>query len=85
MLKTAIITARNAPAHERVVFTLRSMGIEVDEVFFMGGVEKARLLNILKPHIFFDDQTIHLEHIKDVAGVHIPFGVANAGNTVSGI
>ena len=68
MLKTAIITARNAPAHERVVFTLRSMGIEVDEVFFMGGVEKARLLNILKPHIFFDDQTIHLEHIKDVAG-----------------
>lgn len=44
MLKTAIITARNAPAHERVVFTLRSMGIEVDEVFFMGGVEKARFL-----------------------------------------
>lgn len=55
LLRTAIVTARNAPAHERVVFTLISMGIEVDEVFFMGGVEKARLLNILKPHIFFDD------------------------------
>ena len=78
LLRTAIVTARNAPAHERVVFTLISMGIEVDEVFFMGGVEKARLLNILKPHIFFDDQTSHLENIKDVAGVHIPFGIANA-------
>ena len=76
LLRTAIVTARNAPAHERVVFTLLSL--EVDEVFFMGGVEKARLLNILKPHIFFDDQTSHLENIKDVAGVHIPFGVANA-------
>ena len=85
MLKTAIITARNAPAHERVVFTLRSMGIEVDEVFFMGGVEKARLLNILKPHIFFDDQMIQLAHSKDDEGVPLPFGVANAGNAVSGI
>lgn len=44
----------------------------------MGGVEKVRLLNILKPHIFFDDQTSHLENIKDVAGVHIPFGIANS-------
>lgn len=78
LLKTAIVTARNAPAHERVVFTLISMGIEVDEVFFMGGIEKARLLNILKPHIFFDDQKSHLENIEDIAGVHIPFGVANS-------
>ncbi|KGN71831.1 5'-nucleotidase [Porphyromonas sp. COT-108 OH1349] len=78
LLRTAIVTARNAPAHERVVFTLLSLGVEVDEVFFMGGVEKARLLNILKPHIFFDDQTTHLENIKDIAGVHIPFGIANA-------
>ena len=78
LLRTAIVTARNAPAHERVVFTLISMGIEVDEVFFMGGIEKARLLNILKPHIFFDDQKSHLENIEDIAGVHIPFGVANS-------
>lgn len=70
MLKTAIVTARNAPAHERVVFTLISMGIEVDGVFFMGGIEKARLL--------FDDQTSHLENIKDIAGVHVPFGIANS-------
>lgn len=78
LLKTAIVTARNAPTHERVVSTLLSLGVEVDEVFFMGGVEKARLLNILKPHIFFDDQASHLENIKDIAGVHIPFGVANS-------
>ena len=78
LLKTAIVTARNAPAHERVVFTLQSLEIEVDEVFFMGGVEKARLLNILKPHIFFDDQESHIKNINNVAGVLIPFGVANA-------
>ena len=78
LLKTAIVTARNAPAHERVVFTLQSLEIEVDEVFFMGGVEKARLLNILKPHIFFDDQESHIKNINNIAGVLIPFGVANA-------
>ena len=78
LLKTAIVTARNAPAHERVVFTLQSLEIEVDEVFFMGGVEKARLLNILKPHIFFDDQESHIKNINNIAGVLIPFGIANA-------
>ena len=78
LLKTAIVTARNAPAHERVAFTLQSLEIEVDEVFFMGGVEKARLLNILKPHIFFDDQESHIKNINNIAGVLIPFGVANA-------
>ena len=78
LLKTEIVTARNAPAHERVVFTLQSLEIEVDEVFFMGGVEKARLLNILKPHIFFDDQESHIKNINNIAGVLIPFGVANA-------
>ena len=78
LLKTAIVTARNAPAHERVVFTLQSLEIEVDEIFFMGGVEKARLLNILKPHIFFDDQESHIKNINNIAGVLIPFGVANA-------
>lgn len=57
MLKTAIITARNAPAHERVVTTLRDQDVEVDDVFFLGGIEKARVLKILRPHIFFDDQT----------------------------
>lgn len=77
ILKTAIITARNAPAHERVVTTLKDWGIDVDEVFFLGGIEKARILDVLKPHIFFDDQMTHLEHLIDVPAVHIPFGVAN--------
>ena len=77
-LRTAIITARNAPAHKRVVATLRSWGIEVDEVFFLGGIAKNRVLEEFKPHIFFDDQ---LKHIEGVAGAtpsaHVPFGIAN--------
>lgn len=77
MLKTSIITARNAPAHERVVTTLKDWNIDVDQVFFLGGIEKARILNILKPHIFFDDQMTHLEHLDHIPAVHIPFGVAN--------
>jgi len=78
MLRTAIVTARNAPAHKRVVATLRRWGIEVDEVFFLGGIAKERVLEELRPHIFFDDQ---LQHIQGVAGAtpsaHVPFGVAN--------
>lgn len=77
ILKTAIITARNAPAHERVVASLKSWGVEVDDAFFLGGIEKARILKIMKPHIFFDDQMAHLEHIDNIPGVHIPFGIAN--------
>lgn len=77
ILSTAIITARSAPAHERVVTTLKSLNIEVDEVFFLGGIGKARILNILKPHIFFDDQMIHLTDLENVPAVHIPFGIAN--------
>ncbi len=77
ILNTAIITARNAPAHERVVTTLKSLEVEVDDVFFLGGIDKARILNILKPHIFFDDQTLNLDHINKIPSVHIPFGIAN--------
>ena len=66
ILKTAIITARNAPAHERVVASLKSWGVEVDDAFFLGGIEKARILKIMKPHIFFDDQMAHLEHIDNI-------------------
>lgn len=78
-LRTAIVTARNAPAHKRVVTTLRSWGVEVDEVHFLGGIDKVRVLKEFQPHIFFDDQ---LKHIEGVAGVtpsvHVPVGVANA-------
>ena len=81
ILSTAIITARNAPAHERVVTTLKSLNIEVDDVFFLGGIDKARILNILKPHIFFDDQMIHLDHLENIPAVHIPFGIANKNDS----
>ncbi len=77
MLKISIVTARNAPSHERMINTIKSWGVSVDEAFFLGGIEKKRILEILKPHIYFDDQAIHLEHIDKIPLVHIPFGIAN--------
>lgn len=77
-LRIAIVTARNAPAHERVINTIRSWGIEVNEAFFLGGIEKRRVLEVLQPHIFFDDQTTHLiPTAQTLPSVHIPFGVVN--------
>ena len=75
-IKTSIVTARNAPAHERMIRTLNSWGIEVDALFLLGGMNKDSILSILKPHMFFDDQMVHLENIHAPA-VHIPFGIAN--------
>ncbi len=78
ILRTAIITARNAPSHERAINTLKDWGVTVDEMFFLGGVEKRRILEVLKPHLFFDDQIAHLDtSIKEIPLVHIPFGIAN--------
>ena len=78
ILRIAIITARNAPSHERVVTTLKSWGVSANETFFLGGMDKARVLGVFKPHIFFDDQ---LSHLKSAGGtipmVHVPFGIAN--------
>lgn len=77
-LKVSIVTARNAPSHKRVINTMREWGITVNEAFFLGGVEKAKILNVLKPHIFFDDQLSHLEASASILpSVHIPFGIAN--------
>ena len=77
-VRIAIVTARNAPAHERVVTTLREWGIEVDEVFFLGGIEKARILKEFRPHIFFDDQMGHVTGASRVVpSAHVPFGVSN--------
>jgi len=78
LIRTAIITARNAPSHERVVTTLRYWGVNADEIFFLGGIEKKRVLEILKPHLFFDDQLSHLESAAGtIPSVHIPFGIVN--------
>ncbi len=78
ILSTSIVTARNAPAHKRVVSTLKNMNVEVDSVFFLGGIDKANVLKVLKPHIFFDDQMVHLDHLGSVPAVHVPFGIKNS-------
>lgn len=82
ILRIAIVTARNAPAHERVVTTLKEWGVSADESFFLGGMQKSRILTILKPHMFFDDQRSHLESpAGDIPMVHVPFGIANKNLT----
>ncbi|MBQ9368561.1 MAG: 5'-nucleotidase [Victivallales bacterium] len=77
-LKTAIVTARSAPAHRRVINTLRSWNITVDETHFLGGMDKGRILETLRPHIFFDDQQHpHLDTAQHFTpSVHIPFGIS---------
>lgn len=60
-VRIAIVTARNGPSEMRVIKTLRAWGVYVDEAFFLGGLEKGKVLQAFKPHIFFDDQEIHLE------------------------
>ncbi|HZF60723.1 MAG TPA: 5'-nucleotidase [Desulfovibrio sp.] len=79
ILKTAIITARNAPAHERAITTLNNWGVNVDEMFLLGGINKSRILEVLKPHLYFDDQKAHLDlkSNTNIPLVHIPFGIAN--------
>lgn len=79
ILKIAIITARSAPAHERVITTLEDWGVSVNEIFFLGGMAKERILSRLKPHMFFDDQRSHLQSSDgNIPMVHIPFGIANS-------
>ncbi|WP_455755633.1 5'-nucleotidase [Sulfurimonas sp.] len=60
-VRIAIVTARNAPSDLRVIKTLRHWGVYVDEAFFLGGIEKSKILQSFKAHIFFDDQDVHLE------------------------
>ena len=60
-IRTALVTSRNAPAHERAIKTLRQWGVRVDEAFFLGGVRKQDVLSAFGAHIFFDDQPAHAE------------------------
>lgn len=77
-LRVSLVTARNAPSHERALNTLKSWGVMPNDAFFLGGIDKKRILQILKPHIFFDDQPGHLAGAATVApSVHIPFGITN--------
>jgi 5'-nucleotidase len=73
-IRIAIVTARNSPAEMRVIKTLREWGVYVDEAFFLGGVEKSRVLKAFKPHIFFDDQDVHLDSAShDVPSGKVPY------------
>lgn len=60
-VRIALVTARSAPAHERVIRTLRAWDVDIDEAFFLGGLPKAPVLKAFRAHIFFDDQDAHVE------------------------
>src|SRR5215475_2803103 len=77
-IRTALVTARSAPAHERVIRTLRAWNIRIDEALFLGGLDKGPFLKAFGADIFFDDQRGHVESARRfVAAGHVPFGVAN--------
>ena len=65
-IRTALVTSRNAPAHERAVKTLRAWNVRIDEAFFLGGVSKKEILDRFGAHIFFDDQTVHTDPASTV-------------------
>ncbi len=77
-IRTALVTARSAPAHERVIKTMRDWDIRIDEALFLGGMKKAEFLKSFEADVFFDDQSIHCEAASEhVATGHVPHGVAN--------
>lgn len=77
-IRTALVTARSAPSHERVIRTLRAWNIRIDEALFLGGLEKGEFLKAFGADIFFDDQKGHCDSAsKHVATGHVPHGVAN--------
>lgn len=65
-IRTALVTSRNAPAHERAIKTLRKWDVRVDEAFFLGGVSKKEVLSAFGAHIFFDDQYTHAQPASEV-------------------
>lgn len=73
-IRIAIVTARDAPAEMRVIKTLRHWGVYVNGIFFLGGIEKAKVLKAFRPHIFFEDQDLHLEAAaKVVPSCKVPY------------
>ncbi len=72
------MTARSAPAHERVIRTLREWDIRIDESLFLGGLDKANFLKAYGADVFFDDQQGHCDSASQhVATGHVPHGIAN--------
>lgn len=83
-IRTALITARGAPAHERVIRTLRAWNIRIDEALFLGGMSKGEFLKAFGADIFFDDQKGHCDSAREhVATGHVPYGVANESRTLA--
>lgn len=77
-IRTALVTARNAPAHERVIRTLREWNVRIDEAFFLGGVGKTEVLKAFGAHIFFDDQPLHCEPASElVSTARVPYKILN--------
>lgn len=77
-IRTCLVTARAAPAHERVVRTLRAWNIRIDESLFLGGEPKGSFLQAYNADVFFDDQEVHCESAREhVATGHVPSGIAN--------
>lgn len=77
-IRTALVTARSAPAHERVVRTFRAWDVRIDESLFLGGMSKAAFLDAFKADIFFDDQQRHCETASSVVPTgHVPYGIVN--------
>jgi len=73
-IRIALVTARSSPAEMRVIKTIRNWGVYVDEAFFMGGLDKTKILNAFNPHIFFDDQDIHLDRAaKTIPSGKVPY------------
>lgn len=78
-IRTALITARSAPAHERVIRTLRAWNVRIDESVFLGGLDKGQFLKAFEADVFFDDQEGHCESAREhVATGHVPNGIKNA-------
>ena len=77
-MRTALITARQAPAHERVIRTLRQWDLRMDETIFMGGLDKTEVLKAFNADIFFDDQIGHCERASQhIPTAHVPSGISN--------
>ena len=75
-VRVAVVTARSAPAHERAINSIRGWGLSVNDAFFLGGIDKGPILEVLQPHIFFDDQRRNVDGAaRSTPSVHIPFGV----------
>jgi 5'-nucleotidase len=77
-IRTALVTARSAPAHERAIRTLMAWNIEIDEAMFLGGLNKGPFLGKFEPDFFFDDQIGHCESARVVTATgHVPSGISN--------